>query len=471
MHHVRRRAVTSARSAIRTTALRSPARSIGARQHGTATAGASSFSKLLFAQHSNAESSTRPLLPDPVLNIPTTVVSTPGVVKVYLDSTAYELPTTFLRDSCRCAKCVDSGTSQKTFNTGDIPPSLAVSALRVVNNSLEVVWDDADGHRSIYPSKQLAACVDATGADRARYDDVASVPWTRDAITALRDAGSLGVRYEQYTKSDAAVHATVSNLARYGLSFISGCPSGPENSGVLADMAQRIGPLKNTFYGSTWDVRSIADARNVAYTSVDLDLHMDLLYFESPPGLQFLHCLQNDVQGGSSVFVDSFAAARQLYAADADAFHALAGYDVGYHYDNDGQHYFQKRPTFVLRDPALYSQLRAHRDPSSLSEAEIERATALRYVNYSPPFQSPQLPAGFAEYQRAVALYAGLLADESNRLELTLGPGDCVVFDNRRTLHARRAFHGPGARWLKGAYCDVDALWSKWRVGERQRRS
>ena len=31
---------------------------------------------------------------------------------------------------------------------------------------------------------------------------------------------------------------------------------------------------------------------DIAYTGEKLSLHMDLLYYESPPGLQLLHCLR-----------------------------------------------------------------------------------------------------------------------------------------------------------------------------------
>ena len=56
-------------------------------------------------------------------------------------------------------------------------------------------------------------------------------------------------------------------------------------------------------------------------------------------------------------------------------------------------------------------------------------------------------------------------------LRLTLGPGDCIVFDNTRVLHARTAFEGgSGARHLQGCYADLDGLASTVAVLERQRR-
>lgn len=46
---------------------------------------------------------------------------------------------------------------------------------------------------------------------------------------------------------------------------------------------------------------------------------------------------------------------------------------------------------------------------------------------------------------------------EDMRFEFTLQEGECVVFANRRVLHARRAFDTEmGERWLKGIYVDWD---------------
>ena len=39
-----------------------------------------------------------------------------------------------------------------------------------------------------------------------------------------------------------------------------------------------------------------------------------------------------------------------------------------------------------------------------------------------------------------------------------LAPGEMVIFDNRRILHGRAAFDRAGARWLRGAYADIDGL-------------
>lgn len=64
------------------------------------------------------------------------------------------------------------------------------------------------------------------------------------------------------------------NLAAAGILFLTNVPT--DETAVEA-IAEKLGPIKNTFYGKTWDVKDKPMAENVAYTNVFLDLHMDLL--------------------------------------------------------------------------------------------------------------------------------------------------------------------------------------------------
>jgi hypothetical protein len=55
-------------------------------------------------------------------------------------------------------------------------------------------------------------------------------------------------------------------------------------------------------------------------------------------------------------------------------------------------------------------------------------------------------------------------------LTFRLGPGDCVVFDNTRILHARTGFDATGKRHLQGCYADLDGVASAVAVLRRSRR-
>lgn len=181
---------------------------------------------------------------------------------------------------------------------------------------------------------------------------------------------------------------------------------------------------------------------------------MDLMYFESPPGLQFLHCIQNTVTGGSSIFADSFRAATLLRLNSPMLFRTLTKFPVSYHYRNDGHHYHLMRPTIVLDE---YSYL----DEKRISS-----------VNWAPPFQAPfefDTGAGadsqFRAYITAAKEFAKNVDDPGAQYELRLEEGVCAVFSNRRVLHSRTEFDAEsGDRWLKGAYVEIDAFHSKYRT-------
>ena len=136
---------------------------------------------------------------------------------------------------------------------------------------------------------------------------------------------------------------------------------------------------------------------------------------------------------------------------------------VPFHYDNDGNWY--------------------HRTHATIEESQTGRG--LHAINYSPPFQAPLalndkssvlgLPSGASNVLPAsLTAFDELLGDKAAQYEFTMQEGDLVFFDNRRVLHARRAFKpktsaqdatvvGEATRWLKGCYLDGDVIWNKLR--------
>jgi alpha-ketoglutarate-dependent taurine dioxygenase len=227
------------------------------------------------------------------------------------------------------------------------------------------------------------------------------------------------------------------------------------------DLIFQLGEIRNTFYGSLWNVQSLgSQSKNIAYTNFDLGLHMDLCYFQNPPRFQFLHMLRNKVKGGESIFVDSYKVAEEMWKNHRDLWQALTEVPVGFHYQNDSRYYRYTHPTFeVTPDTSGHASARG----SEQSQDKMPRLTA---INYSPPFQSPLPlhPARSAKLQArfytALQLFSNLTLDERFRYERTMVEGECVIFDNRRVLHSRRGFEwsqeeeksGEGVkRWLKGA--------------------
>ncbi|CAM9539313.1 unnamed protein product, partial [Phaeothamnion confervicola] len=114
----------------------------------------------------------------------------------------------------------------------------------------------------------------------------------------------------EYEASERGVYDLLLAVNRGGLALLEGCGTKP---GTCARLASRVSPVSHGFlYGDVFDVVSQENSRNIAYTSERLRPHMDLIYYESPPGLQTLHCLQFDksVKGGETTFIDAFEAAK-----------------------------------------------------------------------------------------------------------------------------------------------------------------
>ncbi|KAK3072448.1 hypothetical protein LTR53_006775, partial [Teratosphaeriaceae sp. CCFEE 6253] len=412
-------------------------------------------------------------------------------VDIQLAGSTHRFSSTLLRDLCECARCVDPSTRQKLFSTADIPADIRASVWQNPTDagaSVDVRWkNDISGygpdHESVFDVDSLHRASRAPNAPPVVPLEPKLVLWSaQQPKAAVPD-----VDYASYMSEDAVLHQALVTLRTHGLLFLTGVP---ESADSVSAVVNRIGPLKNTFYGSTWDVRSVPQAKNVAYTSQDLGFHMDLLYMEQPPHLQFLHCIRSSSAGGASLFTDSFRAAGDLWAQDRKSFKALTNHLVPFHYDHPGSHHYHRtHRTIELRSTAhregsRIAELREQRSSSpveALEDVKAERTIildGLRTVSWAPPFQAPFVDASTSgslgkanmilrQWRAAAAKFSKLIHKPSGIYERMMQPGECVIFDNRRILHARKAFEVGDAgkeRWLRGAYMDLDPYLSKLRV-------
>lgn len=380
--------------------------------------------------------------------------------RLFRDDGSVTIDPVYLRDSCQCSLCVDPSTRQRKFVTAHIPQDIrAVFQAQSSHGSVRVKWrNDIPG----YP---------------ADHHSVFSQPYLRSLTSPFRsslvarkrpywDRVSFGKRvnwtsYPDFVNDTEAYKAAVSALLRDGLIFITEVDASHE---AVGRMAQRLGPLRNTFYGSTWDVRSVPNSKNVAYTNQYLGFHMDLLYMAQPPGYQLLHCLKNSCSGGESRFADAFFAATRFRRDNQRGYRKLCRYPVCWTYENVGQLYVAQRSTFQEVSQFIRGDEMAQRRVAGLINEDTD--ADLAYVNWSPPFQgrlyhNPKHPERTREFVEAMREFDRILNGEDMVFEIKMEEGTCAIFENRRVVHARNAFKTEdGQRWLRGAYVDEDAFWS-----------
>jgi gamma-butyrobetaine dioxygenase len=288
-----------------------------------------------------------------------------------------------------------------------------------------------------------AQCVDPGSGQK--FHDITDIP-DELVITATEHADDLvEVIYApcQYLDQRADRIRALDAVLRWGFVLLHEVPAEP---GMVIEVAASFGFVRETNYGALFDVRVQPAPGNLACTSRAILPHTDNPYRDPVPTVQLLHCLSTADDGGDTGLVDGFAAAAALRARDAESFDVLTGTAVPFGYIDKE------------------TELRASQPLIQLSPRG--RIRGVRFNNRSArPLRLPyaEVTAFYPAYRR----WAELLAQPERQLNLRLAPGDCLVFDNTRVLHARTAFSlipgspgSPGSpgRHLQGCYADLDGL-------------
>ena len=345
----------------------------------------------------------------------------------------------WLRDNCPSVR--HAASRQKLVSAAAISRALAVESVECEPERLRVRWHP-DGHVSEFCAawlRELGGSGDGGAVDAADAADAAGAEALASSTPTLPEFEYSELR----AGGDAAAHQWLSALAAHGATLLRGVPCEEHR---VAEVAELIGPLQPQIYGDTFDVRSEPRPINLAYTGEAIGPHMDLCYYESPPGLQLLHCMRFDdaVAGGESVLIDGFAVGERLRRDDPAAFETLARVPATFVKDHAQR-----------ENPVLMSYQRPH--------LALDGRRRLVGVFWSPPFEGPLrvAPADVGPYYDAYRALDAAIAD-APAVRRRLRPGEMLVFNNRRMLHGRDAFGtDDGVRWLRGCYVCIDEFANK----------
>jgi gamma-butyrobetaine dioxygenase len=344
----------------------------------------------------------------------------------------------WLRDNCPCAECRQPRTGQKLFQISDLPEQLAIEEQAEQDGYLEVRW--SDGHRSRYPLTWIDGLDEQSEGD-GRTEEAKQLWVAADFARGLPEA-----EWETYLGDRDERIAVLAAVRRSGFALLRGVPVAERQ---VLEVTRSFGYVRETNYGELFDVRVEPDPNNLAFTSVAIAPHTDNPYRDPVPTLQLLHCLRNESEGGDSGLVDGFQAAAVLREESPEDFAVLTRTPV----------------PFAFHD--RHTDLRAERP---LIEVDARgRVREVRFNNRSISTirlrSTEELDAFYTAYRR----FAEITLRPELQLTFRLTPGDCLIFDNTRLLHARTAFEQDGARHLQGCYADLDSLFST--LALLQRRS
>ena len=341
----------------------------------------------------------------------------------------------WLRDNCPTS--FDPATRERVFDIFhlDQPPRAETAAFD--GDALVVGWQGEE-HITRMPVTTLALY-----AGGRRRPDPANLPrraWYADHYPRM-------ARFSQpeLLADRDKVCAWIEAMIVDGVALVTDMPDSDQG---LTETAQLIGQVRPTFWGSYFDVRTHIKPTNLAYTAKALELHTDTPAEEVAPGVQFLHCRANSVEGGGSLFADGVAVANDFRAADPHGFELLSAIDVPFYCEHDGYDMRARQRVIELDD-----------------KGEVCGLTISQHL--ADIFDLPQ--ELLDDYYPAFCRFGKMLQDPRYVMNFRLQAGECITFDNHRIVHGRAAYSATsGARHLRGCYTDRAEMRSTYRalVGE-----
>tara|TARA_B110000196_G_scaffold272894_1_gene249041 strand:+ start:1062 stop:2141 length:1080 start_codon:yes stop_codon:yes gene_type:complete len=246
--------------------------------------------------------------------------------------------------------------------------------------------------------------------------------------------------YESFKNSSDLTINMLSDFHSLGFVIITHLP---KNYGTVIDFAESLGPVRATNFGKHFDVISKPNPNDLAYTSLGLSAHADNPYRKPIPGIQLLHCITNEADGGNSTLVDGMSIANYMEKNEKPLFDILTSTEILFR--------------FIDKDVILENWGKLIELDNKNNFKQIRFSGRLDYVPALPPKQL------IIFYKARKKLYE-LCTSKDFSINFRLEGGMLMMFDNHRLLHGRTKYNlSSGHRHLQGCYIEHDATEGKLR--------
>ena len=336
----------------------------------------------------------------------------------------------WLRDNCPTAH--DKDSNHRMFNILNVSKEINPKNYNInKDGKLEIEWSEGN-HTSYFDLNWLRDnCY--TIKNKKKYIS----PYKLWDNSLKDDFKSICVEHDEIMESTDGLIKWLELLHHTGIAIVKNAPI-KEKSGFT--VLNRISHTRETFFKTPFEVINIPKPNNSAYTAHALRNHMDLPWFENPPGYQFLHCLINSAEGGESSAVDGFAVAEYLKHNNNEIFNTLTEVYLKFRdkdYTQENHRGFHA-PAIGLTKDNDYHDIR-------FSVATMDA------LDCHPDIMD--------KVYKAHHEFGNLLHSDKFQINFRMEPGDIFSFNNRRVLHGRTAFDpNSGHRHLQGYYMDRDEI-------------
>ena len=270
-----------------------------------------------------------------------------------------QFPFIFMRDN---APGTRHANGQKLIETATLNIlSVPAKITRVENNAIIIKWEEHD--------EDFFSCDWFLKHDFYRGNSAATHPqylWDNQLNIQLPEAHFANIREHEET-----LHTWLGFIQKYGFAILRNVPP---VAGMIKEVVKLFGYIRETNYGEIFDVRTIVNPNNLAYTGLAISAHTDNPYRNPTPTLQLLHCLSSDAGGGDSVLADGFRIAEDLRQQYPVFFKTLSTVMVTYQYKDNENWLEHSAPIISLNPDSSIAAIRLNNrsiQPVTLPPADL----------------------------------------------------------------------------------------------------
>jgi gamma-butyrobetaine dioxygenase len=332
----------------------------------------------------------------------------------------------WLRERVNGDRFVDKRTQQRLFDPTELEENIKIDSLNISNDCLEITFND--GIHTKLSIKNILK--EFTNINDVKY--IKKIKWD----SSLKDLNNFEFNKNFFENEE--MYKALIDFYQYGFVIFKKVPI---KDNFIVDFANSIGSIRRTNFGEFFNVKSIPNPNDLAYTSLPLAPHTDNPYRNPVPCIQILHCIENEVSGGLSTLVDGFTVTEQLKKDFPNYYKILTEIKVRFQFIDQN---------VVLEDWAEMIQL------DELGDFKQVRFSPR--LDFVPLMDKEKLELYYAARKKISELYNS----NNYRIEFKLMPGDLLMMDNYRLLHGRTTYDAnEGNRFLQGCYIDYDSTEGK----------
>ncbi|WP_424098160.1 TauD/TfdA family dioxygenase [Moorena producens] len=331
----------------------------------------------------------------------------------------------WLRDNCLCPKCRDPNSSQKIYDISEAKSPPEPLSVVEQNDKIIITWKEQPIHQSVFPISWLMA--HANELENPVESSKNIILWNKAQLQKERT-----VRHELHN-CDSDVW--MNQLFSLGFTIVENIKSMAELESFLCS----IGPIHETYYGRFIAVKPIkgAEAVDLAFSSVGhpLSPHVDLTYLNVGRVVMFLYCEENNASGGESIVVDGYRVARDFRQNHPEYFNILAETPVNFKQFDLHRQYYLSNQTPILK----------------LNQKGEVSEVYFSHKNFNPNLTFDKVESFYEAYKT----FFKYLKSPDYQYCFRLKAGDCLMVQNFRILHGRKAYDTKyGTRHLEGGFLD-----------------